>query len=312
MCFSQSFKIHIAKSSGLWSDPQNWNIQSRNDGINKHKFIIPKNISITVDKDVDDLGDVELYIYGNLGLASSTNLHLTSNSKIEINNGSITGNSANQKIKIGNEIKYKGNVDGVKTGYWLADHTTGSAPEGFVSFAILPGNFTNFNINKNGNTVELTWSNDQQNNGNYEIEKSKNGIDWIKIAVINSASNSNNSTVYSYTDHNIPESVVYYRLRLSDNGQSFYSSVKTIRVGEMKPPVKIYGFEKSVIIDLNNQVNENIVVSILNNYGKLISQQVYNNPSYKISFKLNNIVKGAYVIQVTGINGWSEAKKVIL
>jgi hypothetical protein len=314
MSFSQPFYIYTAKANGLWSQAQNWNIQLRTDGIARHKFVIPGNVSITINNDISNLGDVEINISGTLSLAGSTNLHLSNNSIIVLNNGTISGDNANEKIKIGNQIKYKGNVDGVVTGYWIADNTSGSAPNGFKSFSMLPVNFTSFHINKSGNNIQLVWSTDIEiRNSHYEIERSINGRDWSKIAVVLSAANSNNGGNYDYTDQNILGEVVYYRLRQVDlDGRSTYSSVKTIRLSEAISAIKIYGSEKKVIIDLSAAIKNTVVVSIVNNNGQVIHQQSYSNPSYKINLNLYYIANGAYIVHVANNKGWSEVKKVIL
>jgi hypothetical protein len=312
--FSQTFNIHTAKASGLWSDSRNWDIRQRNDGIRNHKYIIPGNISITIDRDVDNLGDTELQIFGNLGLAPSTNLHLSSRSSITLHNGSITGNNANQKIKIGNEIKYKGNVDGVLSGYWIANSVTGSAPNGFVAFSLLSVNYTSFYVNKSGTTIELKWSVDKEAyNNHYDIERSTDGHTWTKIAVVSTASNSDDPKTYNYIDNTISNPIVYYRVLYVDNdGRSISSAVKTIDAEETISTVKIYGFEKNVVVDLDAFVKDYIVISVVNNIGRVIGQQSYFNPLQKLNLNLPNIARGAYIIQVTDGKGWSEAKKVIL
>lgn len=311
--FAQNFYIYTADSSGLWSASQNWSRQLRTDGISKHKYIIPKNIEITLGNDVSNLGDVEINIAGNLKLATSVNFQLSQNSSIVLNSGSITGSNANQKIKIGSEIKYKGNVDGVLSGNFMADNTTGSAPNGFVLFSILPVNFTGFYINRSANNVQLAWATDKEvNNSHFEVERSFNGNEWNKIAVVFTVAD-NFATNYSYTDKNISNPVVYYRIRQVDiDGRSIYSSVRTIRSGEAIPAVKVYGFQKNVVIDLNTSTKNNIVVTIVNNGGQVISRQSYNNPSYKINLNLQHVASGAYVVQVSDSKGWSEVRKVVL
>ena len=70
--YSQSFRVYTAVSSGLWTLPGNWSTQVRTDGIKKNKVVIPKNISIVANNDVNDLelGNVEIYVYGTLILSS--------------------------------------------------------------------------------------------------------------------------------------------------------------------------------------------------------------------------------------------------
>ncbi|MBC7827240.1 MAG: T9SS type A sorting domain-containing protein [Chitinophagaceae bacterium] len=316
MSFSQTFYVYTAQNSGYWYNSGNWNIQLRTDGITKHKVLIPATFTIIVDNNVNSmgLGDVEVFVSGNFSLQSNTTLTLSNNSSIQLNNGFISGSAANQQILIGSTVKYKGDIDGNKTGYSLADNTTGSSPFGFRSFSLLPVNFTSFYISKTNQNIQLSWSTDKEiMSSHFDVERSFNGTQWEKISVIFSAGTSNNTNNYTYSDKNISNPVVYYRLRQVDlNGRSVYSSIKMIRMSETISTLKIYGFEKNVVIDLNTSVKSKIIVTVVSTNGQVINEQVYNNPSYKINLNLQNVASGAYFVRVTDNKGWLEVKKVIL
>ena len=97
--FSQTFQVHTAKNSGLWTDPTNWTTTLRTDGVPKNKVIIPKNITIVASNGVNSLGlgDVEIVLYGSISVLDGTNLTLSDNSSLQVEGGSIIGTSANQK-----------------------------------------------------------------------------------------------------------------------------------------------------------------------------------------------------------------------
>jgi hypothetical protein len=229
-------------------------------------------------------------------------------------NGTISGNSSNQKIKIGSNIKYNGNQDGVRTGLLLMDNTTGSSPNGFLSFSILPVHFKSFYISKSGNDIQLSWSTDNETgSSHFDVERSFNGVQWQKIAEVTAAGNSNNTSNYNYYDKNLSNSIVYYRLRQVDiNSRATYSSIKMIRFNEPISAVKIFGADKNVVIELNTSIKGSIRVQVLNNSGQVIGQHSYTNSSYRINLNLNHIANGAYIVHVSTTNGWSEAKKVVL
>ena len=86
----------------------------------------------------------------------------------------------------------------------------------------------------------------------------------------------------------------------------------SIRNGEMMSPVKIYGTDKKVVIELNSAAKNNVMVSVLTTNGQVISKQSFSNPGYKINVELNHISGGAYIVQVTDNKGWNEVKKVVL
>jgi hypothetical protein len=317
MSFSQTYFTYTAKKSGYWYDNKNWNVGPRMDGVPKHKVVIPAAYTIMVDNNVNSmgLGDVEVFVSGQIALIANTTLILSNSSSIQLNGGFISGTAANQQILLGGVIKYKGDIDGIKTGNSIADNTTGVSPNGFRALGILPVNFTSFYISKSGQNIQLSWSTDKEiNNSHFDVERSFNGLDWQKIAVVVSAgSNNSNNNNYSYNDKAISSPVVYYRLRQVDiDGRSVYSSIKTIRMGEAISAVRIYGFAKNVVIDLNTSVKSNLTVSIVNTSGQVISKQTFSNPSYKINLTIPVASTGAYFVQITDNKGWTEVKKVIL
>ena len=314
--FSQPYYVFTAQGSGPWSTPANWNTQPRLDGVSKHKVVIPAAYNIVADNAVNGLipGDVEIHISGSLTLSANTILNLTSNSSVRLNSGTIYGTTTNQRILIGTTVKYRGNVDGAKTGLSIADNTTGVAPNGFRDLTTLPVNFTSFYINKSAQTIQLSWSTDNEtNNSHFEVERSSNGTTWEKIAVINAGINSNNSNNYSYNDKTISGPVVYYRLRQVDmDGRSIFSSIRMIRSGEVMSAVKIYGTNKKVVVDLNTSITNSLVISVVNANGQVITQQTVINPSYKINIDVPGASKGVYVVHLTDSKGWTEVKKVVL
>ena len=314
--FSQPFYVYTATTSGMWTQASNWTVTARTDGFEKHKVIIPAGINITADNTVDHLGlgDVQLQIMGVLTILPSTNLNFSENTSIELINGSIVGLLVNQKIKIGDEIKYKGSEDGTITGNYYADNTTGTSPNGFRSLSSLPVNFTSFYVSKSGTAIQLTWSTDREiNSSRFEIERSFNGVDWQNIASANAAGNSSNNNNYSYNDKNLSGPVVYYRIRQVDiDGRSVYSSIKTIRSNEAISPLKIYAAEKNVVIDLNQAVKNKLVVTVINTNGQVLNRQTFANPQYKIKLQLNNVITGTYIVNVNDNNGLNMTTKIVL
>ena len=315
MSFSQTYKTYTAKKSGYWSDNGSWNSVTRTDGVSKNKYVVPDAYTMIIDNSIDDasLGDVEIVVSGGLLFIGNSTLSLTNNSSLQLVNGLILGLLSGQQITIGGVVKYKGNADGFTAGNLIADKTTGVSPTGFKALTTLPVNFTSFYISKSGENIKLSWSTDKEiSNSHFDVERSSNGLNWEKIAVVFGAGTTNNANNYSYNDKSITSPVVYYRLRQVDiDGRSMYSSIKTIRMGEAVSNVRIYGADKNVVIDLNTAAKNDLVVSVMNSNGQVITRQTYNNPSYKINLNLQNASTGAYIVHVTDNKGWTEVKKVI-
>ena len=80
----------------------------------------------------------------------------------------------------------------------------------------------------NGIDAVINWATASEiNNDRFEIERSLNGVDFIKIGTVLGSGNSNQIITYSYIDKaisNLPVPILYYRLKQIDyNGVSEYS-----------------------------------------------------------------------------------------
>jgi len=80
----------------------------------------------------------------------------------------------------------------------------------------LPVELLNFSAQCEENHVELLWQTASEfNSSHFDLEKSRDGISWEKLAQIPAAGNSNDLLSYSYFDTN-PLSQQYYRLHQFD------------------------------------------------------------------------------------------------
>ena len=149
--FSQYY-VYTAQTSGLWSESTTWTQVLRTDGVSKNKVVIPDPFTVYATNDVNGLGlgDVEIFVYGTLEIMPATNLIFSANSSIDLIAGTLVGLTASQKIKIGSDIKYTGNVDGVISGTYRVDQHTGE----FVNMSMLPVNFTSFYIAKSADRLQ--------------------------------------------------------------------------------------------------------------------------------------------------------------
>jgi len=96
---------------------------------------------------------------------------------------------------------------------------------------ILPVNFLSFSVNKQGDAALLNWSvANEINNKGYYVEKSINGLSFNSIAFVGGKS-AFKQTTYTYTDNNLTNGKIYYRIKEIDNdGKSTYSNIQTISI----------------------------------------------------------------------------------
>jgi hypothetical protein len=96
--------------------------------------------------------------------------------------------------------------------------------------------FTSFNVTTNrktSNKATLSWSTGSElNNDHFQVERSSDGLNWVALAQVKAAGNSNITTNYSYVDK--PPLIdpfkgkVYYRINAIDKDQKSYYSLERI------------------------------------------------------------------------------------
>lgn len=116
-----------------------------------------------------------------------------------------------------------------------------SASSSYVTIAVntgLPIELLYFNVVGNKKTNKLFWSTaSEKNNDYFNIEKTKDGIDWISAAKLDGAGNSSTKIDYSFIDDNAESIINYYRLKQTDyDGKFKYSEIISIdnRDGDSK------------------------------------------------------------------------------
>jgi len=138
--------------------------------------------------------------------ASATDLHLLNNSSPVIGKGvtiplfttDIDGETRDNPPEIG------------------ADEIPGVIPVEFVSFSAAVS----------GNEVQLSWKTATETNSAYfEVERKTVNSDWTKVGKVNAAGTTTKAVSYAFTDKQVPNGQVVYRLRQVDfNGTFSFSS----------------------------------------------------------------------------------------
>lgn len=324
---AQNYYTATAIKSGNWSDTKIWNSAVRQDGVKTNKFIIPANVSVTLndDADITSIGDVDLEIVGKLEFKSDNSLFLTEKSVINIKSGGVItlhANAMNQsndkkieQILIGNIVKFDGNKQTSITGPATASMSTGSAPSGFVSNAMLPVNFVAFTASKQDEeSIALSWTTtDEINNNHFEIQRSNDGINFKSVAIVLPGTDNSNIHLYKYNDRYTSKGVIYYRIRQVDHdGKEKYSMVKMVGGFNNSNDAKIYvAGNKTVTVELSKSEG-NVMVRVVSLSGVVISQKSNIPAGQKVSINAYNASAGAYVVQVSDMKGMFTSKKVLL
>jgi hypothetical protein len=123
---------------------------------------------------------------------------------------------------------------------------TGTTPTSVVSknenlgASVLLGGAITVSLVEKNNGVEINWSVSGSNDHTaFEIERSKDGVNFSRVASI--PSSFRNNAAYSYFDNNLPlTNNIFYRLRQCKVGnQCVYSETKSLKITSQKF-LKIY------------------------------------------------------------------------
>jgi 1,4-alpha-glucan branching enzyme len=117
-------------------------------------------------------------------------------------------------------------------------------PEGYTPWGlVIPVELTSFNgkiVNKTD--AALAWQTaSERNNSHFNIERSFDGKNYINIGQIKGNGNSNKVNNYNFTDRNVPNGLVYYRLKQVDfDGKETLSNTVSLAFGNAKNAVLVF------------------------------------------------------------------------
>ena len=180
---------------------------------------------------------------------------------------------------------------------------------GFSVFGIaqsltpLPIELTNFNGEEIGEDNLLTWNTESEYNNDYfTLERSRNGIDFEILGIINGAQNSTTLLKYEMFDYDPFPGITYYRLKQTDyNGEYSYSQTIVLRreidlaiISELFPNPAT----QSVNFDIQSPRTGSVAIEVYDNSGRLIMTQEYtvHKGSNSYNIDINDLAKGVYSI----------------
>ena len=186
---------------------------------------------------------------------------------------------------------------------------------------VLPIELLNFNAIVNSEIVEVSWTSASElNNDYFTIEKSKDGLIFSEVILVDGAGNSTSIVEYFDTDRNPYEGISYYRLKQTDyNGKTSFSNIV---------PVEYHSNGESSISLFPNPVQENTAsyISLSQLEGKevlVVLRDIAGNEIYSkvvISTSNNEIVaidqegklaKGTYLVTASSANKLYSKKLIV-
>lgn len=167
--------------------------------------------------------------------------------------------------------------------------------------AILPIELISFDVEKNGDNADLTWSTTGTSTAEkFEIESSNDGQEFSKIGEVLAIQGSSSTNNYTFVDVDISSTygaanIIYYRLKIFDTDGAYeYSAIRAIAVTASKD------LEDSPLVLYPNPTSTNIKVESLADGDKISKILIYSNLGEKISE--SEVKNSSKVIDVESLN----------
>lgn len=193
-------------------------------------------------------------------------------------------------------IKAEYTIDGVhlnESGYsvWVTK-LLGDTP--------LPVTLIGLNGSVEGKSALIRWTTATEENSSYfEVQRSRDGINFIKAGEINAAGNSGQTNNYSFSDDSPFPGINYYRLRMVDTDNSFaYSRIISLKTNNEEMSLKAFpnpvrhrlqleipGSSGKALIEVYNVLNQ-----------LMISQEEFIKD--KIDLDVEKLPVGMYIVRV--------------
>lgn len=240
-------------------------------------------------------------------------------------NVTLTGNSTvwnNGLLTIGGDLTIEGS--GLLCGDGILDVNgtiSGGPPCG--SMTILPISLTYFRGEINQNKIDLYWETASElNNESFEVEKSRNGKDYVIIDKVKSQAiegNSGRNLKYTISDENPLHGLSYYRLKQIDlDGNFHYSNAISINFSRKSglPHIIFYPnpTKGELFISFDNIENTDVMLMIKNSLGEVVlNENISLNTSDGINSSIipNSIPSGTYFCNLV-YGGRLYSQKIVL
>ena len=170
----------------------------------------------------------------------------------------------------------------------------------------VPVSLLSFRGNKINRGVLLEWKTAwEKHNAYFMVERSANGTDFLPVASMAGAGNSNTTSTYSYVDNNPEAGFNYYRLRQVDqDGKSAYSSVILIRFESGNEELLVYPnpVHDKLILEFGNGLQGKMLLKIIDQKGNLLLSKSVNISSRQLYMDVSALPAGVYFME-TVLNG---------
>jgi hypothetical protein len=177
-----------------------------------------------------------------------------------------------------------------------------------IPSALLPVEWLYFTGTEQGTANVLDWATaSEQNTNRFEIQRSKDGINFQTIGEVTASGNSAETKIYQFIDSSPFIGLNYYRLNLVNNDGS--TELSNIVVLERNGNGKGYSFFPNPVLDevfytFNSEREENIQIEILDVLGRVVSTKILSASigNNNLRTDMSNLISGSYIIRAKHMN----------
>lgn len=179
----------------------------------------------------------------------------------------------------------------------------------------LPVNWLTFTAEKTKqSSVLLKWSTaNETNNDRFEIERSANGSDFIKMGTVAAGNSASAVQHYSFNNTKIINGNSYYRLKQIDrNGSTKYSAVVMITINGVIYSLYPNPATTKTAVQIRSNLKK-LTITLVNNAGRSVYQSNTSNvqAGSTINIPLTSLPKGIYMLKLDSDQG-SKTEKVMI
>jgi hypothetical protein len=185
-----------------------------------------------------------------------------------------------------------------------------ASPWDLNNCSTLPVELLSFEVKLVKNTVKIQWvTGSEINNDYFEVQTSKNGVDWETIHVIQGAGNSTDIINYVAYDYKIDNyEVKYYRLKQFDyDGKNETSPIRLVNFGE-NSFFEAYTSGNNILVKAS--FSELAVINLYDTQGNSVWIKVLNDENV-IEVPIDGLSGGMYFITAL-IDGAFYSKKILI
>ncbi len=162
---------------------------------------------------------------------------------------------------------------------------------------VLPVNIYNLTVQiENKRNAKIVWNVGVENNvKEYQIEKSNDGVTFKLLTIINA----NGQNFYSYSDNNVSNEKLYYRIKTIDNDGTYkYSNIVSINLRNADAIIVHNNPAKDILTIQSNNASAKRKIELINSAGQVVLISDMPQGITMKSFNIQTLYAGIYFLNV--------------